>query len=91
MFDVWVMLISGIIGFLMMRHGFAPAPLVMGLILGKLVEETFSQSMIIYDNNFLRLLESPIVLLFFALTLLSLSSPLWSVFRQRRQAAREGA
>ncbi len=91
MFDVWVMLISGIVGFIMMRHGFSPAPLVMGLILGKLVEETFSQSMIIYDNNFLRLFESPIVLLFFGLTLLSLSSPLWALFRNRRQAVKEGA
>ena len=90
MFDVWVMLISGIVGFLMLRHGFAPAPLVMGLILGKLVEETFSQSMIIYDNNFLRLFESPIVLMFFAFTLLSLSSPLWGLFRQRRATVKEG-
>ncbi|WP_193368786.1 tripartite tricarboxylate transporter permease [Pelagibius marinus] len=89
MFDVWVMLISGIVGFLMMRHGFSPAPLVMGLILGKLVEETFSQAMIIHDNNFFRLFESPIVLLFFALTLLSLSSPLWALFRDRRRAAKE--
>jgi len=88
MFDVWVMLISGIVGFFMLRHGFAPAPLVMGLILGKLVEETFSQGMIIYDNNFLRFFESPIVLLFFALTLLSLSSPLWALLHQRRLAAK---
>lgn len=86
MFDVWVMLISGIIGFFMLRHGFAPAPLVMGLILGKLVEETFSQSMIIYDNNFLRLFESPIALLFFACTLLSLSSPLWGLFWKKKKA-----
>ena len=60
------------------RHGFGAAPLVMGLILGKLVEESFSQSMIIYDNNFLSFFESPIVILFFVLTFFSLSSPFWS-------------
>jgi len=71
-FDVWVMLIAGIVGFVMNRHGFGPAPLVMGLILGKLVEESLSQSMILFDNNWLRFFESPIVVLFFALTVLGL-------------------
>lgn len=74
-FDVWVMLISGIVGFFMLRFGFGPAPLIMGMILGKIVEETFSQSMILHDNNFLAIAERPIVLFFFALTLLSLAGP----------------
>ena len=74
-FDVWVMLIAGIVGFFMLRYGFGPAPLIMGMILGKIVEETFSQSMIIYDNNFWAMAERPIVLLFFALTALSLAGP----------------
>ena len=84
-FDVWVMLISGLVGFLMLRHGFGPAPLVMGLILGKLVEESLSQSMIMFDSNWLRFFESPIVLLFFALTLLSLLWPVLSPLLLRRK------
>jgi len=71
-FDVWVMLIAGIAGYIMQRHGFGAAPLVMGLILGKLVEESLSQSMILFDNEWVRFLDSPIVLLFFVLTLISL-------------------
>ncbi len=89
LFDVSVMLIAGIVGFFMNRHGFAAAPLVMGLILGKLVEETFSQSMIIYDNNFFGIMESPVVLVFFALTIISLSSPLWGLLRKRRATKKE--
>jgi putative tricarboxylic transport membrane protein len=75
-FDVWVMMVAGVVGFFMNRHGFGPAPLVMGLILGNLVEESFSQSMIIYDNEWWRLFEGPIVNLFFAFTALSLFWPL---------------
>ena len=75
LFDVWVMLVSGIVGFVMRRHGFGPAPLVMGLILGTLVEESLSQSMIILDNNWLRFFESPIVNMFFAFTVIGLSWP----------------
>ncbi len=87
-FDVWVMLIAGVVGFLMLRHGFGPAPLVMGLILGKLVEESLSQSMIIMDNDWLRFFESPIFNLLFALTVLSLSWPMWSALLNRRARAR---
>jgi putative tricarboxylic transport membrane protein len=60
----------------MLRHGFGPAPLVMGLILGKLVEESFSQSMIIYDNKWWMLFERPIVDAFLGLTVLGLCWPL---------------
>ena len=83
-FDVWTMLVSGIIGFLMARHGFGPAPLVMGLILGKQVEENLSRAMIIYDNNWFRFFESPIVIMFFVLTVLSLFWPLISKLWQQR-------
>jgi putative tricarboxylic transport membrane protein len=92
--DVWVMLIAGIIGFVMQRHGFGAAPLVMGLILGPLVEESLSQSMILFDNNWLRFFESPICLAFFALTVFGLFwSPLVSALQRRgeRRAARADA
>jgi len=82
--DVWIMLISGVVGFIMKRHGFGPAPLVMGLILGKIVEENLSRAMIIYDNNWLRFFESPIVILFFVLTILSLGWPMISKIWTRR-------
>lgn len=75
MFDVWVMLISGLIGFFALRHGFGPAPFVMGLVLGSLLEKNFSQSMIIFDSDWTRFFDSPITLFFFFLTALSLASP----------------
>ena len=83
LFDVWVMLIAGIVGFVMRRHGFGPAPLVMGLILGPLVEERLSQSMILFDNNWLRFFESPIVNLFFFLTALSIFWPIFGPLFKR--------
>ena len=88
-FDIWVMLMSGIVGFLMLRHGFGPAPLVMGLILGKLVEESLSQSMIMFDNNWFMFFDSKIVNLFFAMTILSLFWPqfakLWVLFFGKKE------
>ena len=38
--DVIVMLGFGVVGCVFRRYGFSPAPLVMGLVLGTMVEET---------------------------------------------------
>ena len=80
---------EGISGFFMLRHGFGLAPLVMGLTLGKLLEETFSQSMIMYDNNFLALFESPIVTVLFVLTFFSLCWPLIGSIMKRASSRRQ--
>ena len=82
-FDVWVMLISGIIGYFALRNGFSPAPFVMGLILGKMVEETFTQSMVIYESNFMNFFDSGVFILFMVLTVISLSTPFWGQIRSK--------
>jgi putative tricarboxylic transport membrane protein len=74
--DVWVMLVFGVIGFFFRRFGFSPAPLVMGLVLGKMVEETLKQSLIIFDQNWLLFFSRPIVVALFAVTFLSVFTPL---------------
>ena len=64
--DVWVMLVFGVVGFVFRRFGFSPAPLVMGLVLGKMTEETLKQSLLIFDQNwaaFPRLLLAEMALL----------------------------
>src|SRR3546814_11695401 len=74
-FDVWVMLISGLIGFFALRHGFGPAPFVMGLVLGGQIETSWSHSMIIFDSNWLRFFASPICLVFYSLQAIRLARP----------------
>ena len=86
MTDVWVMLIFGVIGFIFRRFGFSPAPLVMGLVLGKMVEETLKQSLLIFDQNWLLFFSRPIVVVLFAVTLLSMFTPL--IARRVRTALR---
>jgi len=86
MFDVWVMLISGLVGFVAMRHGFGPAPFVMGLVLGGLLEKNWSQAMIIFDSDWTMFFQSWIANLFFGLTALSLLSPVVGPMLMRRLA-----
>jgi putative tricarboxylic transport membrane protein len=86
------MLVSGIIGYFALKNGFAPAPFVMGLILGKMVEETFTQSMVIHDSNVLNFFDSGVFIFFFILTLISLTTPFWhnirAVFSRKKDEQR---
>jgi putative tricarboxylic transport membrane protein len=83
--DIYVMLASGLIGYIGRRYGFSPAPIIMGLVLGEMIENTLKQSLIIFDHNWLRFFERPIVDAFFVLTLLGFCSPLlFKLFQSRR-------
>ena len=93
MVDVLVMLAFGVVGYLFRRYGFSPAPLIMGLVLGKMVEETLKQSLLIFDNEWMRFAERPVVVTLFAITLVGLlAPPLWRAWqRWHPPAAREAA
>jgi len=72
--DVWIMMIAGLLGFLLKRYGFSPAPIIMGLVLGDLVETSLAQSMIIFDQQWTGFLGRPIALTFFGLAAISILS-----------------
>ena len=74
--DVWIMLFFGVLGFFMRRYGFSVVPVIIGLILGELVEGTLRQSIVIFDGNWLMFLTRPIALTFFILSLIALAFPL---------------
>jgi putative tricarboxylic transport membrane protein len=46
-FDVWVMVGAGVLGYAMRRLGYDPAPLVLGLVLGPLLERSLLQALTI--------------------------------------------
>ena len=84
--DVSIMVTAGIGGFVLKRYGFSPAPIIMGLILGELVESSLKQSLIIFDHNWLRFFERPIVVVFAVLTMLSFLMPAIGGYRARLRA-----
>ena len=74
--DVWIMLLFGVIGFFMRRYGFSLVPVIIGLILGELVEGTLRQSLVIFEGNWLMFFTRPIALTFFILSSIALIFPL---------------
>ncbi|MDD5015413.1 MAG: tripartite tricarboxylate transporter permease [Atribacterota bacterium] len=67
-FDVIVLFISGIIGYILQQFNYPIGPLVIAMILGPIAESSFSRSLIIYDS-FAEVLKRPV---FIVLILLSL-------------------
>ena len=83
---------AGLIGFGLKRYGFSPAPIIMGLVLGGLVETSLAQSMIIFDQQWTGFLARPISLIFFALALVSmLNAPVRGFIKNRLQRSGSAA
>jgi len=85
MFDVWVALSFGVIGYFMRMFGFSVVPLAIGLILGGMLEERLGQSMVMLDEQWWLMATRPLTLFFLILTVLALFGPaLWGkLFKQR--------
>jgi len=76
MADVWIMLACGIIGYKMKEYGFAAAPIVLGLVLGELIEISLRRSLIVFENNPFVFFTRPWSATFLILTVLGLCSPM---------------
>lgn len=75
--DVWAMFFAGIAGFLLRKADVPLGPLVLGLILGPMMESNLRRALILSRGDWLgTLFSSPIVVFFLAATLLSLLLPL---------------
>jgi TctA family transporter len=60
LYGVVLMLAMGILGWVMEEHGIPVAPLILGLVLGEMLEQTFVQSMIKADGHWLEFFARPI-------------------------------
>ena len=75
LFDVWVMLGAGVVGYLMRKYDYEPAPLVVGLVLGTVMERSLRQTLIISRGNLSGLWESPLCMVMWLIILLSAVLP----------------
>jgi putative tricarboxylic transport membrane protein len=74
--DVYIMILFGILGYLMKKYAYEPAPLVLAFVLGPMFENAFRQSLIISAGNPIIFLKRPIAAAFVLLSFFFLLSPL---------------
>ena len=60
MVDVWIMLATGALGYLLRKLGFEPAPIVLGLVLAPMLELSLRQSLAMSAGSYLIFVTRPI-------------------------------
>lgn len=89
-YDVFLMIGFGILGYFMVRNGYSPALTLLGLVLGPLVEQYFRRSLLLSQGKFEIFVSHPISAVFLilsALLLISTARPLFSAMGQLKRAA----
>ncbi|MBP7666245.1 MAG: tripartite tricarboxylate transporter permease [Burkholderiaceae bacterium] len=87
-YGIWVMLVFGVLGWVMEEHGIPVAPLVLGIVLGELLEQSFLTSLIKADGSLLAFFTRPIAGVLGAATLVVWGWMAWSALRPAAPAAR---
>ena len=71
-FDVWVALGFGIVGYFFQRYRFPVSPILLALILGPMAESNLRRALIISDNSIIDVISRPITATFLILGLVTL-------------------
>ena len=50
-FDMWVVLVLGLLGYMMRKTGFEPGPLILAFVFGPIMERSFRQSLLISNGD----------------------------------------
>jgi len=89
MFDVYVMLAFGVIGYLMNKAEIPVSPVILAMILGPMAEENFRRAVMLNDGSFSFLYDRPITVIFLILAILSFASAYWTRQRQKKKILSE--
>ncbi|HRH06717.1 MAG TPA: tripartite tricarboxylate transporter permease, partial [Burkholderiaceae bacterium] len=76
MFDVWLMLVFGVMGYVFKKLNYPLAPLVLALVLGDMAENAFRQSLLGSGGNMSVFVSNPLVASITGLAMLMLFWPL---------------
>ena len=66
LFDVWTMLLFGVLGYVLRKYQFPVAPLVLGIVLGDLMEKSLRRGLVLSDGDLLPFISRPISAVLFA-------------------------
>jgi putative tricarboxylic transport membrane protein len=78
-FDIWMMLVFGAMGFLMRKWAYEGAPLLLALVLGPKLEVAFRQSLMISHGDFGVFTHRPISMVFLLGTVIFLLIPVFRI------------
>ena len=83
-FDVILVVVFAIFGYVMRLLGFSPAPLLLGLVLGPLMEEHMRRALVLSQGDFMTFVNRPVAGSFMAFTFLILIYMIWTTIKEAR-------
>jgi TctA family transporter len=89
LFDLWLMLGFGLIGYFFIKIGVEPAPFVLGFVLGPMLEENFRRAMLIASGDVFVFVERPISAVLLGISALLLAALLVPEIRRKREVLKE--
>jgi putative tricarboxylic transport membrane protein len=84
LFDVWVMLAFGLAGYALRHFGYPMAPLVLGIVLGDLLEKNLRRALVLSDGDLSPFFTRPISGVLAAMIIGTIA---WRLFTLRRRPA----
>ncbi|SBW08551.1 conserved membrane hypothetical protein [uncultured delta proteobacterium] len=84
-FDCWIFLFIGVIGFLLLNSGFSLPPIILGFILGPIIEDSWRVAMISSRGDIFSIATHPIA---YGLLIVSAVVLLWPVFMRSLKNSR---
>lgn len=83
LFDVYVMLVFGLVGFFLRSFGYPMAPLVLGVVLGDLLEKNLRRALLLSDGDLTPFFTRPISAVVAAMIFGTVGWKIWKVTRKR--------
>ena len=84
-FDVWILLLFGVLGYVMRKLDIPAAPLVLAFVLGPLAERALRQSLVMSQNSLDIFVTRPLSLALLVIAAVLLIAPFFGKTRQLRQ------
>ncbi len=93
LFEVWEVLFFGLVGAVFVALDFSVAPILLGYVLGPMVEENFRRALKLSHGNLMVFIDRPISAAFIAVSALLVLGQIYFAFRSRQpaQAAADAA
>ena len=85
LFEMWEVLAFGLIGTVFMVLDFSVAPILLGLVLGPMVEENFRRALLLSRGDLTVFMQRPISATFISISAFLLIAVTWSTWRGKRK------
>jgi len=85
-FDIWVMIIFGVIGYIFRKLAFEPGPLLLAFVLGTISERAFRQSLLMSKGSPLIFFERPVSAVLMVVLIILIGMQIAFLFRKKSQS-----